>query len=216
MKVKICACKTFDDINMCIEAGADIVGLLVGQEHASTDFIDKNTAKKLCQYVNKRCDVSLVTHLTDGEKIIELSKFIGNNYIQLHSYIQENEVAKIHKALPDVKLVRLIHLSKDGEVLTKFQSSPIGDFYFLDSVNLQTNQVGGTGLVYDWQKAGEVIKSLNKPTFVAGGLTPENVAEAIIKTRCYGVDVNSGCKNANGIKDKTKVKQFVKNAKGCK
>ncbi len=105
MKVKICACKTLDDIDMCINAGVDTVGLLVGQEHFSTDFITKTTARKLCKYVNGRCDVSLVTHLTDGQKIIELTKFIGNNYIQLHSKIKESEVKKIRTSLPDVKLV---------------------------------------------------------------------------------------------------------------
>lgn len=68
------------------------------------------------------------------------------------------------------------------------------DFYLLDSFNLKTNQVGGTGLTHDWNKSRELITKLNKPTFLAGGLNPDNVKTAINQAKPYGVDVNSGCK----------------------
>lgn len=90
------------------------------------------------------------------------------------------------------------------------------DFYLLDSFNLKTNQVGGTGLTHDWNQSRELIKQLDKPTFLAGGLNPENVETAIKLAKPYGVDVNSGCKNDDGIKDEKKVKQFIYNAKHVK
>ena len=99
MKVKICANKSIEDAKMCLEAGADIIGILVGQEHTSNDFVNKYTAKEINNYVNGKCDVSLVTHLTNSDKIIELTKYIGNNIIQLHSDINENEVEKIVKEI---------------------------------------------------------------------------------------------------------------------
>ena len=92
MVVKICANKSIEEAQMCLDAKADIVGVLVGQEQSSTDFIDKETAKQICDYINGRCDVSLVTHLTSADEIIELAKYIGNNIIQLHSNINELEV----------------------------------------------------------------------------------------------------------------------------
>lgn len=213
IKVKICANKSVDEAKMCLDAGADIIGVLVGQEHDSNDFIDKYTAKEITHFVDKRCDVSLVTHLTDADKIIQLTKFIGNNIIQLHSDIQENEVEKIHKSLPNVKLVRLIHISKDGKICTDYKKMKYADYYLLDSFNLKTNQVGGTGLTHDWNKSSELIKKLNKPVFLAGGLNPDNVKQAISLVHPYGVDVNSGCKNEFGMKDKNKVKNFIMNAK---
>ena len=78
MIVKICANKSIEDAKTCLDAGADI-GILVGQEHNSTDFVDKITAKEICSFVNVRCDFSLVTHSTNAEEIINLTKFIGNN-----------------------------------------------------------------------------------------------------------------------------------------
>lgn len=213
VKVKICANQSIEDAKMSLDARADIIGILVGQEHESADFVDKYKAKKITDYVAGRCDVSLVTHLTNAEEIIGLTNFIGNNIIQLHSNIEESEVEKIVSALPHIKLVRLIHISQDGEIVTNYKDMKYADYYLLDSFNLKTNQVGGTGLTHDWHKSNELIKILNKPTFLAGGLNPENVAEAIKISQPYGVDVNSGCKNENGVKDREKVKLFVSNAK---
>lgn len=214
VKVKICANKSIEEAQMCLNAGADIIGILVGQEHASNDFVNKETAKQIADYVNGKCDVSLVTHLTNAEEIIELTKFIGNNVIQLHSDIDEEEVKKIRKEIPNVKLVRLIHVSSDGQICTDYKKMQYADFYLLDSFNLKTNQVGGTGLTHDWKKSFELIKQINRPTFLAGGLNPDNVKQAIITVNPYGVDVNSGCKNEFGKKDAEKVKLFVSNAKG--
>ena len=213
IKVKICANKSIEDAKLSIDAGADIIGILVGQEHSSNDFVDKYKAKEIMDYAKDKCDVSLVTHLTNADEIIELTKFIGNNIIQLHSDIDELEVEKIATELPDVQLVRLIHVSAEGKICTDYKKMKYVDFYLLDSFNLKTNQVGGTGLTHDWNKSGELIKVLDKPTFLAGGLNPENVADAIKQANPYGVDVNSGCKNNKGVKDKDKVKEFVYNAK---
>lgn len=213
MKVKICANKNIYDAESCIQAGADIIGVLVGQKHNSNDFINEETAKKIVDYVDNRCDVSLVTHLKSAEEIIKLTEYIGNNIIQLHSDIDEDEVEKIKKELPYIKLVRLIHISKEGKICTNINKIKNADYYLLDSFNLKTDQVGGTGITYDWKKGNEIIKKLNKPTFLAGGLNPSNVVEAIITAEPYGVDVNSGCKNENGVKDRNKVMEFVKNAK---
>lgn len=213
MKVKICANTSVEEAQMSIDAGADIVGILVGQEHTSNDFIDKETAKEICSYVNGRCDVSLVTHLTDAKDIIGLTKYIGNNIIQLHSDISEEEVEKIKEEFPNIELVRLIHVGSDGELCTDYKKMKYVDYYLLDSFNLKTNQVGGTGLTHDWNKSGELIRLLNKPAFLAGGLNPDNVKLAIKITMPYGVDVNSGCKNETGKKDREKVRQFVFNAK---
>ncbi len=213
VKVKICANRSIEDAKMCLDAKADIIGILVGQEHESVDFVDKYKAKEITDFVDGKCDVSLVTHLTNADKIIELTNFIGNNIIQLHSDIIESEVEKIATILPNIKLVRLIHISQDGEIVTDYKKMKYSDYYLLDSFNLKTNQVGGTGLTNDWHKSNELIKLLNKPTFLAGGLNPDNVQEAIKIAQPYGVDVNSGCKNENGIKDAQRVKVFVSNAK---
>ena len=199
IKVKICANRSIDDAKMCIDAGCDIIGILVGQRHFSTDFVDKEKAKEICDFVAGRVSVSLVTHIENADEIISLTKYIGNDTIQLHSQIKESEVEKIVNALPKIKLVRVIHVSKDGIIQSE--------------VDIKKDQVGGTGIKLDWEKCNAIISSLNRPTFLAGGLNPKNVSEAIKIAMPYGVDVNSGCKNTMGVKDAQKVKEFVYNAK---
>jgi len=216
IKVKICANRNTNEAQMCIDAGADIIGMLVGQKHNSDDFINKETAKQIVDYVDDRCDTAMVTHLTSSEEIIELAKFINCTMIQLHSDIEESEVEKIVQTLPDIKFIRLIHISTDGEICTNYSKMKYVDYYLLDSFNLKTDQVGGTGLTHDWNKSKEIIKKLNKPTFLAGGLTPANVKTAIEIAQPYGVDVNTGCKNEAGRKDPELVKLFVKRAKEFK
>lgn len=212
MLVKICANKNINDAKMCIDAGADFLGILVGQKHDSTDFIDKYTAKEMVNFSKRKIKTVLVTHLINSDEIIELSQFIGNDVIQLHSNIDESEVEKIVKALPYIKLIRLIHISQKGQICTNYKTMKYADYYLLDSFNLETNQVGGTGLIHDWNIDRELIEKLNKPTFIAGGLTPKNVVSAIKAAKPGGVDVNSGCK-LNGIKNERLVKEFVFNAK---
>lgn len=212
MLVKICANKNINDAKMCIDAGADFLGILVGQKHVSTDFIDKYTAKEMVNFSKRKIKTVLVTHLINSDEIIELSQFIGNDVIQLHSNIDESEVEKIVKALPNIKLIRLIHISQKGQICTNYKTMKYADYYLLDSFNLETNQIGGTGLIHDWNIDRELIEKLSKPTFIAGGLTPKNVASAIKAAKPGGVDVNSGCK-LNGIKNERLVKEFIFNAK---
>ena len=76
VKVKICENKSIEEAQMCLNAGADIIGILVGQEHTSNDFVNKETAKEIVEYVNGRCDTSLVTHLTNAD---EIKNYISNN-----------------------------------------------------------------------------------------------------------------------------------------
>ena len=97
VKVKICANKNIYDVESCLIAKADIIGILVGQEHNSNDFINKENAKEIVDYVNNRISVALVTHLKSASEIINLTKYIGNDIIQLHSDIAEEEVKKNKK-----------------------------------------------------------------------------------------------------------------------
>lgn len=211
VKVKICANKNIYDAESCLIASADIIGILVGQKHNSNDFISKEQAKKIVDYVNKRISVALVTHLKEAKEIVNLTKYIGNDIIQLHPDIEEQEVEKIKEELPAIKLIRLVQISKEGKVITDISKIKYVDYYLLDSFNLKTNQIGGTGIIHDWSKSKELVEKLKYPVFLAGGLNQSNVKTAIAIVNPYGVDVNSGCKT-NDKKDRNKVIEFVKKA----
>ena len=87
------------------------------------------------------------------------------------------------------------------------------DAFILDTLDLANDKVGGTGLVHDWNISRKVVQEVSKPVILAGGLTPENVGEAIWFVKPYGVDASSGLKASDGFKDKTKVINFISRAK---
>lgn len=187
----------------------------LGKNMRLLNLSQKNLLGKSSWRFQKKTKTTLITHLEDAKEIVEIAKFIGVDFVQLHSNIAEDEVAKIRKNLPNVKIIRLIHISQDGRILTDYKRFKFVDFYFTDSINEKTNQVGGTGLVHDYNTDRFLAETLDKPLFLAGGLNPENVANAIKFVKPFAVDVNSGCRGANGFRDKENVKKFVFNAKNA-
>lgn len=212
MNIQMAGIRNVKDALMCVECGVNIIGLLVGQVHTSDDFITKELAREIKLALPKNIKTTLITHLEVAKDIIEIAKFIDVDYIQLHSHLKESEVEIIRKALPNKKLLRLIHIDKYGKLLTNIKNIRIADFYFTDSINLKTNQVGGTGLTHNLETDKMLVETLDKPVFIAGGLNPDNVGEAVKYCKPYGVDVNSGCRAIDGSRDREKVLAFVKNA----
>ena len=210
MNIQMAGIRNVKDALMCVDCGVNIIGLLVGQAHTSDDFISKELAREIKLSLPKDIKTTLITHLEVAKEIIKIARFINVDYIQLHSLIPESEVEVIRKLLPDKKLLRLIHIDSDGKILTDISKIKFVDFYFTDSINLKTNQVGGTGLTHNLETDRMLIKTLDKPVFIAGGLNPDNVGEAIKYCEPYGVDVNSGCRAIDGSRDRDKVLAFVK------
>ncbi len=212
MNIQMAGIRNVKDAIMCVNKGVNIIGLLVGQAHTSDDFISKELAKEIKNALPKDIKTTLITHLEKAKDIIDIAKYIDVDYIQLHSHLPETEVEVIKNALPDKKLLRLIHIDSDGKLLTDIGKIKIADFYFTDSINVKTNQVGGTGLTHNLDTDKMLVETLDRPVFIAGGLTPDNVSAAIKYCNPYGVDVNSGCRAEDGSRDEQKVADFVKNA----
>ena len=215
MNIQMAGIRNAKDALMCVDCGVNIIGLLVGQAHTSDDFISKELAKEIKLSLPKHIKTTLITHLETAHDIIEIASFIDVDYIQLHSHLPESEVELIRKALPEKKLLRLVHIDTDGTILTDLSKIKYADFYFTDSINKKTNQVGGTGLKHNLDTDKKLVETLDKPVFIAGGLTPENVAEAVKHCKPYGVDVNTGCRAKDGSRDRQKVLKFVQNAQSA-
>ena len=213
MKVKVCGIKKIEDALKAIEYGADAVGLLVGQRHASNDFIDKKYAKSIVENLPPFCSSVLVTHLEESETIISLAQFIGVTTIQLHGNSTMEGALYIKKKLPYIKLIKALHVVDRSSIEKGHKFLRAVDAILLDTVNLNTGQVGGTGKIHDWNLSREIVTFYNKPVILAGGLNPENIQQAIKKVKPFGVDVNSGTKGKDGFKDYRKLKDFIYKAK---
>lgn len=210
MKVKVCGIRNWEDASTAIEAGADAIGFLVGITHLAEDKIGDYSAKAIIQKMPPFVSSVLVTHLTNPDKILKLADFLNVTTIQIHDYIPPEQVLYIKQSLPKCKIIKAVHVSSEAdtmELMQLFQKSC--DALLLDSRT--KDRLGGTGLTHDWNISQKVVESSALPVILAGGLTDENVYQAVEKTCPYGVDANSGIETGSW-KDAEKVRRFVLNA----
>lgn len=211
MRIKVCGIRDLSDALTCIAAGVDALGFLVGITHVAEDKIDPVKARKLIAQLPPFVNTVAVTHLTDPHEIREIVLATGADTVQLHADILLENITVLRQLLPQHKLIKCVHVSGREATETAKLWEPLVDALLLDSRTKE--RLGGTGLVHDWKISREIVEQSKKPVILAGGLTPENVADAIIVVRPYAVDANSGLEDSMGQKDETKVRAFVTRAR---
>ena len=214
MYVKICGIRRHEDALIAAELGADAVGLLVGQRHNSPDFISAGIARDISRALPPSVEAVLVTHIKEIDELERLLQQSEITTIQLHSQIAPSSVERLRHRLPNVKIFKSVSVISADSVAYPEAFKKLVDGFVLDSVNLATNQVGGTGKTHDWSVSREIVMRYSEvPIILAGGLNSENVRSAIERVRPFGVDVNSGTKAADGFKDPRKMEAFIIQAK---
>ncbi|MBC8011545.1 MAG: phosphoribosylanthranilate isomerase [Burkholderiales bacterium] len=215
-RVKICGIRRLQDARLAAEAGADAIGLLVGQKHPSGDFIEPETAAAIVALCPPFITPVLVTHVDDPVAVHALARDLGVSTIQIHSDMPPEDVSRL-RALggPGWKLLKALHVISEASLSAGDAYRELVDGFVLDSINTQTGQVGGTGLRTDQELSRRLVAHLAPlPVILAGGLHPDNVADAIAAVSPFGVDVNSGTKGPDGFKDPARIRAFVRAAKG--
>ena len=200
-QVKICGITSVADALAAAEAGADMIGLMF-YEH-SPRHINLATGVEISRSLSPFVLRVGVFVDPDEAQVMEAISACGLNLLQFHG--EETSDFCTQFGLMSVKALRV----RDAEslnLLAKFNT----DAFLLDAYS--KSGLGGTGEKFNWNLAVEAQK-FGKPIFLAGGLTPENVAEAVTKVRPFAVDVSSGVESAPGNKDAAKVKAFITAAK---
>lgn len=213
MRAKICGINTWENARIALDCGADALGFLVGITHLAEDKIEVEDAKKIIDKLPPFVSTVAVTHLQDPKKIVEMCKYLGATTLQIHDYISPEEVAFCKEELKLVKIIKAVHVldgDKQGTIDMAHSFEKVADALLLDSRTAE--RLGGTGKTHDWNISKEIVEQLNIPVMLAGGLTDQNVYDAVKKVRPYAVDVNSGVEIA-GDKDWNKVYGFITNAK---
>jgi phosphoribosylanthranilate isomerase len=213
LRIKICGNRTSEDLALAGRMGADAVGLIIGVRHRSEDALDPAVAAKLLRSVPLYVNAVLVTHLVTAEQVLELHKTVPASIIQLHDAITTEEIEIIRRAIPHIPLIKAVGVTDETAIDIARRFEPYIDALLLDTHSV--DRIGGTGIIHDWSISRRIVTNTKKPVILAGGLRPENVAEAINAVQPYGVDVNSGVEFPNGEKDPNRVKDFISLAKGC-
>ena len=203
LKVKICGITNVEDALAAAELGASAVGFIFYE--GSSRCVERNTvrtiAKKIPPFVTR---VGVFVD-EDAEVIRRTVAYCRLDAVQLHG----SEPYDFAKRL-DCRAIKTIRPRSHAdlkEIPNYHVSAVLLDTYHEDLA-------GGTGQTFDWSWAAEA-KAFGRPILLSGGLTPENVAEAVGRVRPYAVDASSGVESSVGKKDMAKMKAFIEAAKGA-
>ena len=199
VKVKVCGMTSLKDALVAVEVGADAVGFIFYKK--SPRSVTMKTVREIVLELPPFVDTVGVFVDETAEQINKIADYCNLDIIQLHGDESPTFCKKIRRKV--IKAFRI----KDMQSVKKISNFQVSGF-LLDTFS--ENLHGGTGKVFDWNLALPAKKF--GPVIMAGGLTPNNVQQAVRQIRPYGVDVCSGVESEPGIKDHKKVRAFLKNA----
>ena len=210
-QVKICGIKSIEDARAAAAAGANELGFHVGLTGARAPLEAEQVAKLIAQLPAGVSSV-MVTSITEPHELIARAQETGAGVLQLYGDATPEAIREVKKALPSIKVWKVLNVSDESSIAKAKEYEEAADAIALDTLNKETGVRGGTGKTHDWNISKKIVESIFIPVILAGGLNPENVAEAIRTVRPYGVDVNSGVPNPDGSKNIEKVKAFIERA----
>ena len=213
--IKICGTTSLDDAQLAVEAGADAVGFVFAP---SPRRVTAEQAAAIVPHLPSKVERIGVFVDASFEEIESAVTTAGLTGVQLHSSGGTETPARLkHRFGADFKVLRVVHFGADAaDRAAAIDRDPNVDAVLVDSRT--ADAIGGTGVAFDWDAARATLfkhSAERKPRIAAGGLTPENVADAIATLHPWGVDVVSGVEASPGRKDPVKVREFVSNARSA-
>jgi phosphoribosylanthranilate isomerase len=214
--IKICGNTSLEDALLAAESGADAVGFVFAPSPRRV------TAEQVAAIVPHLPEtVEKIGVFVDAEldEIVATVQACGLTGVQLHFEAEPELPARLHERLgPELRILRVVHFDVDTadsitNRIVEYARNPHVDAVLVDSRTVAV--VGGTGVRFDWAEARETLfqNAEARKLVAAGGLNPENVAEAISTLQSWGVDVATGVEVAPGRKDPAKVREFVARAR---
>lgn len=205
-RVKICGVTTASDRDVAIRAGADAVGFISDVPVETPRELTASEAADLVAGVPPLVNSVLVTMPEDVATARSLLERVHADAIQVHSGLSPAEIEKLGKR---VRANVIAAVDVDNEQVGDYAEA--ADALLVDSTDQQGG--GGTGETHDWEQTRLLVEELEIPVVLAGGLTPENVREAVETVHPYGVDTATGVERSGGKKDHNAVIQFVRRAR---
>lgn len=198
-RIKICGLRDADSLAAAVESGADAVGFNLIPE--SPRFIEPEDATELMYMLPPMVTAVGVVRNLSVDQYCEIEARFPAPIMQLHGTEPEKTVAACGPGV--IKAVQF-HLHTIDADLKRWNDLDEVDAILIDG------SAGGEGRSFDWNTLAQKLELVDKPVFLAGGLTPDNVGDAIRAVRPYAVDVASGVESASGVKDPARIEAFCR------
>jgi phosphoribosylanthranilate isomerase len=210
--IKICCITSIEEAQTAIAFGASAIGL-VGEMPSGPGPIPDTLIREIALSTPPAVGTFLLTSETSVDDIVRHHQRTNTNTIQIVDALSRGTHAQLKAALPSIKIVQVVHVLGEHSIDEAVEVSGQVDALLLDSGNphLRVKELGGTGRIHDWSLSRKIRDVARCPVFLAGGLRPENVRQAIEQVQPFGIDACSGVRT-NGRLDEKKLKQFIDNA----
>lgn len=198
---------------MAASAGAELIGL-VGPMPTGPGMLSFEDCARVAGAAPASVTPVLLTSAETGEAIAGQISQTGVNAVQIVRHVDPKVHDALQRLAPDCQRIQVIHVEGPEalDLILAYQDKV--DIFLLDSGKLSADQLGGTGQIHDWAISAEFVRRSEKPVYLAGGLTPSNVAQALEQVRPYGVDVCSGLRT-EGALDHGKLAAFMTAVEGA-
>jgi phosphoribosylanthranilate isomerase len=208
-RIKICCIASVEEASMAVDHGADAVGLVAKMPSGPGPIADELIAA-IAKTIPTRIASFLLTSEQSSAAIIDHVKRTGTNTVQIVDELSEGTYLHIREALPELKIVQVIHVTGEESIEQAQQVQEYVDYILLDSGNPKAaiKTLGGTGNTHNWRISSKLVKAVSVPVFLAGGLNAGNVQEAIQTVQPFGVDICSGVRT-EGKLHKQKLADFI-------
>ena len=208
-RIKICCIRDIREAETAIRYGAAAIGLVAEMPSGPGPIAD-DLIRQIAAATPPPGATFQLTSRTSARGIIEHHNRTQTNTIQIVDALSEGTYEELRAALPSVRIVQVIHVTGEASVEEAVRISRSVDAILLDSGNpgLKVKELGGTGRVHNWLLSRKIREQVSCPVFLAGGLKPENVREAIETVNPFAVDVCSGVRT-NGMLDAEKLGRFI-------
>jgi len=213
-RIKVCCIASLAEARLAIEHGADALGLVSSMPSGPGPIPDERI-REIAATVAPPVRTFLLTSRTDVGTIAAQVRAAGVTTVQVVDHVVLGTQSELRMALPDTEIVQVIHVRGEVSVQEALAAAPFVDALLLDSGNpdLAVKELGGTGRAHDWTVSRRIRDSVDVPVWLAGGLTPDNVAAAIAVVRPYGVDICNGVRT-DGQLDPRKLEAYVTAIRG--
>ena len=208
-RVKVCCISSIEEARLAVRLGASALGL-VSETPSGPGVIPEALIAEIAATVPPTVATFLLTSRTDPVEIIAQQKRCRVNTVQICDYLPRGAHMELRGSLPGVSLVQVVHVTGEESVAEALQVAREVDALLLDSGNrsLPVKELGGTGRTHDWFLSVRIVNESHVPVFLAGGLSPANVGQAIRAVRPFGVDLCTGVRTAGAL-DEQKLSRFM-------
>ncbi len=210
-RLKVCCIADIEEAELAINRGANAVGL-VSEMPSGPGVISDDCIEEIAAKIPSGISTFLLTSSRDVQAIVDQQRRGGVNTVQLCDGLPPEEVLELRRLMPGISIVQVIHVVGNEALDQAKMAARAAHALLLDSgdPSKAVKELGGTGRIHDWAVSRKIRDEVEVPVWLAGGLTPDNVREAVRQVQPFGVDVCSGLRT-NGRLDEEKLIRFVQN-----